>query len=109
MVTASATINLVGIYVALKVLKCHYKEAVKVVMLPLIGTFTMASVVSVLRIYVFGDVGLTRFFLLVIIGMFMYLSVANLFDLLAGYGIKRLMKEQFAAMFKRRNGVEISN
>jgi len=100
-VTIYALVNIVGIYIALKVTECNYKKAAQVVLLPLVDTAIMIFVVFALKTYVFDNVGPAWFLLLTVGGIFTYLSIAHLLDLLFNCGNKKLIQEQLTNLFQK--------
>lgn len=101
-VTAYALIfNLVAIYKVLNIVKSDYKKPSKLLILPLIGTLIMISAIFVLKTYIFHDVGLAYFVLLIVAGILTYLLIAYLFDRLLNYGSKQLIQDQFAVLFQK--------
>jgi len=104
-VTAYALVfNLVAVYKVLNIVKADYNKPTKLLMLPLIGTLAMILVIFVLRTYVFHDISLASFLLLIVAGIFMYLLIAYLADRFFNYGSKQLIREQFAVLFQKQRG-----
>ncbi len=102
-VTAYASTSIIAIYIALKIIKSDYKKPTKILLFPLINTLITVLVIFNLKTYIFNDIGLVYFLLLLSIGILTYLSTAYLFDLFFNYGSIKLVKEQFTILLHRKN------
>jgi O-antigen/teichoic acid export membrane protein len=98
-VTASLIFNPIAVYKVLNIVKSGYRKPIKIIVLPLIGTLVMIFTIFILKIYIFGNIGLLYFLLLAVAGVFTYLLVVYLFDRFLNYGIKHLIQEQFSILF----------
>jgi len=92
--------NPIAVYKVLNIVKCGYKKAGELVVLPLIGTLIMILVTFTLKTYVFININVTLIFLLIACGMSSYLLVAHLFDKFLGYGNRQLIQEQLTLFQK---------
>jgi len=102
-VTAYALVfNIVAVYKVLRIVNSEYKRPFKVTMLPLIGTLATVFLIFVMRNYVFVEIGLIHFLILVVLGVFTYMLLTYLFDKFLGYGSRKLVKEQFALLLRSK-------
>jgi len=92
--------NLVAVYKVLKMVKSDYKKPAKLIVLPLIGSLIMILAIFVSRMYIFDNISLAYFLLLVVIGISTYFAIAYLFDKFLGYGSRQIIREQFTALFQ---------
>jgi len=105
-VTAYALVfNFVAVYKVLNIVQSDYKRPVKLVVYPLISTFIMISVISILKLYAFNNINLMFLLLLVFIGIFIYLIIVYLFDSFFDYRNRKLLKDQFAIIFQKSDEV----
>ena len=103
-VTTSLIFNPIAVYKAINIIQSDYRKPIKIIVLPLISTLMMIFTISVLKIYVFGNISLMSFLLLVIAGIFIYLLFVYLFDRFLSYGIKNILHEQFSSLFSGTKG-----
>ena len=93
-------VNPLGIRLAVKTIKCGFLDVLRPIFFPLIGTLTMLAVISVCRHAVFSEITFISFFSLAIIGTLSFAATCYVCDLFFGYGIVRVIREQFKAMAK---------
>jgi len=95
--------NLYAVYKVINTIESDYKKPTKIIIIPLIGVLIMSFIIFIIKTFIFYNIGFILFFLLVIIGIIIYLAVIYLFDLFLNYGGKELIKNQFGIIFKEYN------
>ena len=85
-------------FIAIKTIHCRVSALAKVVVLPLIATFTMMAAIAALRHFVFVRPTFVSFLVVAIAGSATYMLATELFDRALGYGIKAVIREQLAAL-----------
>jgi O-antigen/teichoic acid export membrane protein len=94
---------ILAVYKVLNIMKSDFKEPAKMVVLPLIATLVMIFTILAVKTYIFGNIGLTVFFCLIVWCIFIYLLIAHLFDKFLDYGSKELIQKQFASLLQKPN------
>ncbi len=104
-VTAYALIfNFFAVYKVLNIVESNYKKPMRLLIFPLLGTLIMILALFIFKTYIFDNVGLAYFLLLIIVGIFTYLLNAYLCDRFFNYGGKQLIQELFAAFLQKSRG-----
>ena len=85
-------------YMAIKILKSSVGEIIKPILLALINTGIMMIVIFSIKEYLFVQIGFIQFFILIIIGIIIYLIIAYFYDKLYDYGIYKLIKNRIKVL-----------
>lgn len=93
-------VNPLGMRLAVKTIKCGFLDILRPIFFPLAATLTMLAVISVCRHAVFSEITFISFFSLAIIGICSFAATCYLCDVFFGYGIVRIIREQFKALAK---------
>jgi O-antigen/teichoic acid export membrane protein len=102
-VTAHALIfNPVAVYMVLKTVGSNFTEPFKIIVLPLICTAIMVGAILLVKMHLFTAVTLTAFIALVVSGVFIYLLITILFDIVFNYGSIHLIQEQIKVLLRNK-------
>ena len=93
--------NVVAVAKVLKIIKSRYAKPIKLTLLPLVGTLVMAAGLFAMKSYAPDNVTYVYFFLAVLVGVTIYLTMIYIFDKFFHYEIKPLIKEQLFSLIKR--------
>lgn len=93
----------VTFYMTIKIIRCRIWEFMKLIALPMLGVAIMSATLLASRFFIFSSAGFFPFFVLVAIGVVMYISMAIVFDRLFGYNIGETIQKQFLDIFKEGN------
>jgi len=88
--------NPIADYVAIKTIKCRILEFGKMLIVPMLAVSVMLSVLILLKYMIFEGMGFLIFFVLVAVGIVVYLAVIQIVELLSSYGIKATILNQIA-------------
>jgi O-antigen/teichoic acid export membrane protein len=89
----------VTFYLTIKIIECRVWEFGILIALPMLGVAIMSTALLASKFFIFSSIGLFSFFALVVIGVFIYISIAIIFDWLFGYNIRETFQKQFSSMF----------
>jgi NDP-sugar pyrophosphorylase family protein len=73
-------------------------EIIKPISLALINTGIMMIVIFSIKEYLFVQIGFMQFFILIIIGIIIYLIIAYFYDKFCDYGIYKLIKSRIKGL-----------
>lgn len=90
------------IYYLNKLLQCRPRQLFTATAIPFASGIIMVLVVSLLKTFVFVDIGYVNFFLLGLIGTIVYLAVIYAFDASFNYGITAIVKEQLSVLKRKK-------
>jgi O-antigen/teichoic acid export membrane protein len=90
----------VTFYLTIKIIRCRIWEFMKLIALPMLGVAIMSAALLASKFFIFSSIGLFSFFVLVAIGVVIYISMAIIFDRLFGYNIRETIQKQFLDIFK---------
>ncbi|MHA1380610.1 MAG: lipopolysaccharide biosynthesis protein [Candidatus Helarchaeota archaeon] len=85
-----------------KIIHCRVWEFGKLIALPLLGTAIMSTALLASKFFIFSPTGFLSFFVLIAIGVVIYISMAIAFDWLCGYNIREILQKQFFSLFNKR-------
>jgi len=94
------------VYTALKLIRVRFLDMARLMALPMLGMLIMANVVVLFKGFIFAHsdtvylswLNIIYFSLSVIIGVLTYMGAMFFCDLKFDYGIKKILKEQFASI-----------
>ena len=92
--------NPIADYFAIKTVKCQFLEFGKLLLVPMLAMSIMLSALFVLKYILGGVIGLLGLFILMAVGIIVYLGVIQIIDLFSSYGINAIIRNQ-VTLFQR--------
>jgi lipopolysaccharide exporter len=92
-----------AIYLGLKIIHCRIGEILKLIALPVAATGAMLGLIYLFKQSFFYETTYANLFILAVIGICTYITVAYVFDSIFDYRIKKIIREQLAVLTRQKN------
>lgn len=99
--TCSLIFNFTAVCVVSKRINSDYKKIMKLFGLPLISSSAMVFALFIAKTYFLSDINVFSFFLLIGIGMLIFIAVTYIFDRYFNFGGIKLVQDQLSILLKK--------